>query len=390
MLLSLNVTETVVLNCCMEIFSVIIMIIILMSNRYYSANTHDERLFTRTLILIIVTLLADIAGWLLNGRPGTNVFYCLYIVNMIYYIFQILASMEWLRFVYYHLYRNRIPAKIRFTLLDIPFYILMLLVISAPFTKWLFYIDSTNYYSRGILSLPVSIIEIIYLVAASVIALLSANSTVYSDRKREAYILASFIIFPVIGGIVQIFIYGCSFIWPCVTLSVILSYINTTNREISVDALTGLNNRGNLNRYMQTHFALEKDSISALIMIDINDFKSINDKFGHEQGDKALSAVAEILKKISKGMSVFLARYGGDEFVVVMPGGGAYDAEAECRKIQIAVSQFNDAGGLECPLSVSMGYAIYPSLNVKTAEDLIKAADENMYKQKQQYHKREA
>jgi diguanylate cyclase (GGDEF)-like protein len=97
-------------------------------------------------------------------------------------------------------------------------------------------------------------------------------------------------------------------------------FIQMIQRQISVDPLTGLNNRGQLLRYISQKSNLYKDNrLTYVVMIDINDFKSINDTYGHAQGDKALIILADTFKKVINRHSfpIFMARYGGDEFIMI-------------------------------------------------------------------------
>jgi diguanylate cyclase (GGDEF)-like protein len=123
---------------------------------------------------------------------------------------------------------------------------------------------------------------------------------------------------PILGGIVQGLFYGTSLTWPSVIVSFVIVYIYVLNRQISTDALTGLNNRRMLKRYLdlETNYA-DKDSRLFLIMLDADNFKSINDTFGHAAGDRALTQIAEILKALCNQRDCFLSRLGGDEFTIV-------------------------------------------------------------------------
>jgi diguanylate cyclase (GGDEF)-like protein len=155
-------------------------------------------------------------------------------------------------------------------------------------------------------------------------------------------------------------------------------------RNASTDALTGLSNR----HAMEDSFPREvKRCISdkipvSLIMIDVDRFKTFNDKFGHVAGDRALSAVGHILRSHFRPRDL-LVRYGGDEFAVLMPGLDLTDAAAIAERVRKAVSGSDQISGdslIQVPVNVSMGVAeLRPG---KTFEDLLREADAALYRAK--------
>ena len=223
-----------------------------------------------------------------------------------------------------------------------------------------------------------------YICAASVLALAKRKKTVLKADRKELLMLSSYAVAPLIGSVVQSLMYGCSLIWPCTAFSTLLIYIDMRNREISQDALTGLNNRGNLDRYLNAHCGEDAKEPLALMMLDVNSFKSINDEFGHVAGDEALIRTADVLRKIFRSTSAFLARYGGDEFVVILPNAGEAQAAAQIRAIKDGLRADYETMRRPFELSVSAGCAFYPAAGGAAA--LLRAADENMYREKRAFH----
>jgi diguanylate cyclase (GGDEF)-like protein len=377
-MLEFNVAGTLIYNIGIDIFSVIIMIMLYYSSRKGFSYTQDMIIFCRIQIMIIVIILADIVMWLANGRPGRAAFYIEYADNMIYFFCQILVVMDWIRYVIYRVYGKKIPEKMELMVLIIPSVILMVLIVTTPATKWCFYIDSANYYHRGILCTSLAVITIMYIIAASVIGLVRRSREKLGEKKREYLIISAFALPPLIGGTAQVITYGLSILWPTVVLSILMAFINMQNQAISQDALTGLNNRGNLDKYLHSLIDGSEGRVG-LIMADINNFKKINDSFGHDTGDDILIYVAGILKNTLAGTSAFLARYGGDEFVIVMPEGSEKDIEVLMNKVRTGIEVFNATINYGFVLSLGMGYAVYPSAEVGDVNSLLRAADKNMY-----------
>ena len=148
------------------------------------------------------------------------------------------------------------------------------------------------------------------------------------------------------------------------------------------DALTGLLNRHELsNHFQELKLNYQKTKVSfALIMIDLDKFKPINDTFGHDFGDKVLIQVGEFLKAIFKGH--FVARLGGDEFIVLLKD-ETRETEIIKRlmKTRQVIAGFTNLEGNTFELGASLGYAIYPS-DGTTLEALIHYADKGMYQEK--------
>jgi len=153
--------------------------------------------------------------------------------------------------------------------------------------------------------------------------------------------------------------------------------------ESLTDPLTELPNR----RFLVSHALSELARASrerydvAFVIVDVDNFKSINDVYGHQQGDEALRKVAQCLRRGLRPYDV-CGRFGGDEFILVLSRCNAALAEKRASELALAVAAASsDAGEVGPPLSISVGTAIYPA-DGRTYEKLLAAADARMYKQK--------
>ncbi len=120
-------------------------------------------------------------------------------------------------------------------------------------------------------------------------------------------------------------------------------------------------------------------SFTSLIYFDLDGFKELNDSQGHKRGDEILVAVSAAMKGTLRETDV-LARYGGDEFCVILPETSLEGAEQSCKKLSQAIEQAIEGSGVSC----SMGVATSSPDNSLDADALVKAADKLMYEAKQE------
>jgi diguanylate cyclase (GGDEF)-like protein/putative nucleotidyltransferase with HDIG domain len=164
-----------------------------------------------------------------------------------------------------------------------------------------------------------------------------------------------------------------------------------TQEDSLTDPLTGLPNT----RFMFMHLTRElaradrlKSEVSLLVM-DLDNFKEINDTYGHHVGDRALRDVAGVLRTAIRPYDICV-RYAGDEFIVVLSGCGGEEAERKRLELQRAVDhlQFEARPGKMLPLAISVGAAVFPH-DGDAYETLLATADSRMYRDKTR-RKREA
>jgi diguanylate cyclase (GGDEF)-like protein/putative nucleotidyltransferase with HDIG domain len=157
-----------------------------------------------------------------------------------------------------------------------------------------------------------------------------------------------------------------------------------TKEDSLTDPLTGLPNT----RFMFMHLTRElaraerlKSEVSLLVM-DLDDFKEINDTYGHHVGDRALRDIAGVLRAAIRPYDICV-RYAGDEFIVVLSGCGAEEAERKRVELQRAVDSlpFEPTPGRTLALAISIGAAIFPH-DGDSYEALLATADSRMYRDK--------
>jgi len=128
------------------------------------------------------------------------------------------------------------------------------------------------------------------------------------------------------------------------------------------------------------HLLNNEPTGAAVIFIDLDHFKALNDTCGHPSGDKCLERIAEIIGTVvlHKGR---LYRYGGDEFAVILPNTDDAESRATAERIRRTIDAENPGGAVK--VTASIGAVVADKARYKTAEDTVKAADEAMYAAKQ-------
>jgi diguanylate cyclase (GGDEF)-like protein len=158
--------------------------------------------------------------------------------------------------------------------------------------------------------------------------------------------------------------------------------ITVMQHQATTDDLTGLNNHRFLIDYLGQQVALAErlNAPLAVLVIDLDHFKRVNDTYGHPVGDAVLSKFAQTLVGSIRRADL-AARYGGEEFIVVMSNTAAVDARLVAEKIRAAAEAMQvpiDGGRNRVAVSVSIGGAAYPE-DTTTAAELLATADAALY-----------
>ena len=228
-------------------------------------------------------------------------------------------------------------------------------------------------------------------VPALYVSVSAVRSFVRAFRKENYAVRAQYLacaVYPVIitvFGVLQTLWIAAPLFCFGDTIMMLYVYIISLNNQVSVDELTRLNNRTQLKKYITNEsFRQGSDkTVRFILMIDLNKFKYINDQFGHVEGDKALKRTAEALKTACSdhSMKTFIARYGGDEFIVVAKTDNEEKVRELCRNIKDTLVRMNRDDNAGYELTASIGYSSYNG-DITDFQQALAKADEALYREK--------
>ena len=344
------------LHIDLNVFMVAICVIMYLVNRNTSDRTQVQNLLFRLLILSNMALLIlEAFTWLLDGHPSPVLIPLYYAVTTLLYILTPLPAALWVLYVNWHILPSMHRLRSMMYAFGIPFGICAFLSLTTPLTNWMFTISADNVYQRGVLYPLLAVV--------SFFPILYASALVIIHKKRLSEKIARLMIFymlpPALGTLAQVLTYGITVLWSSITVSIFLIHTNIQSNQIHLDHLTGAINRRQLDIILsdRIHAAQNKQPL-ACILLDIDHFKAINDTLGHIAGDEALKDASALLQTcIRKGD--LLARFGGDEFIVIT------DIESEAalsdltQRIRQAVENFNSEKKRNYKLGFSIGCAVY-------------------------------
>jgi diguanylate cyclase (GGDEF)-like protein len=367
----------------MNVFGILILLSFWLNQRKAGGLSLDDRLFSGMLIAAILEQVMDAAQWALDGSMIPGAYAMQIIVYSLGYAVAPTITCLWVMYCDLRVNMDEHGLKKRVPLYLLPLAINTLLLIANLFTPLVFTVDSAHLYHRERFFALYMVLMYLYGIYSMLLVLRKATQSNASMERTEFRYMAIFIIPPLFAGILQWLYYGLSLIWISVVLSIILVYTNVLSRQILTDPLTGLYNRRKLNYYlgMQINSA-ENNRTLFLMILDADGFKGINDNYGHSAGDRALVAIAEILRKLCSGQDCFLARMGGDEFLIVGHDQEDLHPALLARRIEQEASAFNAVTEEPYRLSLSVGWSHFQPESVNTIDALLNAADQSMYREK--------
>jgi diguanylate cyclase (GGDEF) domain len=374
-----GINETQFINTLsLPFFSLVILCII--ARRMFRTDdrgSYQSRLFLSLIWLNGLQLIADGLSVGLDGWEGRTAHVVLEILSIVDLGNLTVICYIWLRFVLEVTETNLFSGKVMRILLFVPALFSVVVLCITPFTEFAFTYTVGNRYVRTPGTYSIFAVSFLYVLAAYAIIIISREHI--GSRIRNA--LLSFALPPGIAGVLLVLFPSLDLIWPSLTISLLVSYFAIQNEQIFIDHLTGVNNRRSLDLALKRKVYGPRTGIFGMLLIDLDKFKSINDTYGHLEGDKALEITAQILRKCFHHDD-FIARYGGDEFIIIVDVQNESDLTRIERRLQSQVAAWNRTSGKPWKIQFSIGSISYPPYADITPETCMQEIDSLLYERK--------
>ena len=258
-------------------------------------------------------------------------------------------------------------------LLLIPILFNALMCIISYKTGWIFYVNNQNQYMRGYFFIIPTIISAFYYI----LLITSTNEKDFKyDKYDRMYLILAFTM-PAFATLAQILFHKVLIIWGSVSLSLLLYYIFLRELQFKYDTLSEIKNREAFEKELE--LCQKNNTDVAIIVFDLNDFKKINDSFGHKEGDNAIRSAAKNLKE-SFNLIGEPYRIGGDEFCVICKNISKQQVDYALFKLNYLTDLRNENQNTK--VVFAYGYDFYLKSGNKTIFETFAHADKLMYEHK--------
>lgn len=333
-----------------------------------------NRLFFKGCQMILAMLLFETATCFLNRQPSV---WLRWVSNVMHvFLFSVPPVLTYFWFLLAKTLTERASVREmkanKFHL--IPVAVNGVIALLSPAFHWIFFIDNAGVYHRG----PMYFVSLVISYSYLLIGFLMLIHRRKKLLRQEFQFLMLFCLMPMVGGLLQGLFYGPLLMWSCSACALIVMYLFLEERMVQTDNLTGAWTRASFEHYVNQ--LLQSGSVKpfGIIYADIDEFKAINDRFGHAEGDAAIQAFAEIVKRVLRKGDAF-ARMGGDEFAILANIDTLENLRAIAGRIELALEQYNTSSGKEYVLNCSIGADMFQQSVDLDVADLLRRVDRLMY-----------
>lgn len=356
-------------------FVLLLILVLHMNRQSRDSFLVDVRILKIMIQLTMFQCFFDTLVFWIDGKSFPMAREFNYIGNVFYYTFNMMIAYCWPLFTEYKLNSSGMKVKKLAVALGVPLALMTAVVASSPWTGFIFVVSEDNIYSRTSWHFFIPTVLIIFFVSLGTIRIYISRK----DKGKYMIFPAFYFVTPVtIATAVQTFHYGISLIFIGIAIGLMGVFLNTQSESAYIDALCGVYNRRYYNDYIRAFVNSKKKFVMTGVLIDMDDFKSINDQFGHTTGDAALIQFSAVLRKSINKIG-FAARYGGDEFILLIRRPEA-EAKTAIAEIEKELKKINDSGRNRFQLAFSYGITEFdPDQN---GGDFLNALDRRMYDMK--------
>lgn len=380
--------DTQKLYILQSLFCIAIILWIHLKEKSNRDRQQTNLLIDKIIIIFLAFLVCDLTWIFVDGRSGKLFSTLNNFINVLYMTLLSALSYEWFFLTGYGVFGKEVLRPAQKYILSIPLLTLVTLSILSTKYKIIFYIDpETNLYSRGPLIWLQQAICFFYYVSSMVIFFYARTRKHKSINKGSIPTNITFVMFPLIGGVLSIFLSSMPTTEMGITLAILFFFGDMQISHISQDPLTGVNNRHTFEKILENSVGYTpEDSKLYLFFADIDNFRNINENYNRAEGDEVLIEVAEILKKLTQNTSAVIGRYDGDEFAILRKFKTKEDAEQFKHKIIKAVEEKNNSDNRPYKVSVSVGYTVAQTESYESITRSLNKASKLMFEAQNNIH----
>ena len=339
----------------------------------------EDKLYTFMILGVMMSCFMEAFSYTLDGKvfPGARVLN--YIANTYLFSVNLMLPFSVLVYVDLGLYGDTSRIWKCYKPQIIIGLIMFSITILNFFVPICYYITEQNVYERR----PVSYVYYFVILYYCVSSIILTKRYERENGAHAFFNINMFLIPILVGAGLQFMFYGLSLAWLSSAVGIVGLYMMQQNEAAYIDSLVGTYNRLYMDQVMSAWIARNRSFVG--VMLDIDRFKMINDKFGHSEGDKALKRVTDILKR-SRSDNEWVFRFAGDEFIVLKLAESADGLSAYLDEVNRRVKAYN-SGANQYPLSLSYGVSFFDKGDV---DSFMRDMDERMYEMKARHHNRES
>jgi diguanylate cyclase (GGDEF)-like protein len=351
--------------------------------RRIDTDTFQRKIYLSVLGCIFTAIVAGFAGLLLDSRPGSAVYIILVCIHNIFFLAQqfsyylVVALLDYIA--------NRDSSRTKKILYIVAALMAANIIVGILnfFFGFYFYIGEGNHYSNGAYFL----VRFYLGYSAVLMAVIDLFLSIKHFKAYDIYPIVMFAVLVGAGAVLDIVFSGGNLLWAFLTAALLNTYFLIIRSDTTQDSLTGIGNRSSFMEFINRLNRMTNKQSYSMALFDLNGLKNINDTHGAEAGDAALGDMAMILKKCSR-QSDFVARIGGDEFIVAIKV--RFEIEKLLSRILRALENHNQKKERPYTLSISYGYDTYTTKTDQSIEEFLQHLNNLVFQHKKDQRSEEA
>ena len=354
----------------------ILLILLYVSNAKILRNRTEDKVYTIMVVGVMIGCGMEALSYAVDGQTFPGARAVNYFTNTYLYTFNLLLAFCVVVYVDLGLYGDKTRIWKKYKVQIAVGVIMLCATILNLFTPIAYTVNEQNIYERKPFSYIYYIVIMFYLITAFVV-----NHQYEKRNGARSFFRIPVFILPIIAGIgLQYLFYGLSLAWLSCAIGLTGLFMMQQNELAYVDSLVNTYNRQYMNHIISSWTS--RDYSFAGIMFDIDDFKSINDTYGHTEGDRALSEVADVLLR-ARTDNEMVFRFAGDEFIVLKLAKSIDEMTPYLENYHVILDEINRADR-QYKIELSYGKGFFVNSDLDT---FMKAMDGKMYEMKQLHHK---